>query len=376
MRDERRQPNLIGLGFRPVRDRRVPEIRGVLWVDRGSAELRHLEFEYVDVPVPVRVSGLGGRLEFERLASGAWIIRDWYIRIPHRVLIERRVGYQRVTQRDSLIGFIDQGGIVRARGDASIALGEAAARTVRTTMRVVSLRGRVVSPDGEPLEGARIVVDGLDSALVTDRAGMFTVADRSPGPLRFGISAIGHVPRNVGFTLRGDRLLVDTAFVLDRAPHQLDSIVVAEAAHQFRSAWMLEFERRRNMGFGVFLTRDDLDKWGPSPVSAQLRAVGGLRLMPRLAACGGGSSLASGRGMSSAGESYDCVDRACYAAVYVDGSLLWVPGMGDPPNIEQYLASELDAVEVYRGAGQLPSELMSTGTACGAIVLWTRTSNR
>ncbi len=375
VRDERRQPNLIGLGFQPVRDRRLPEIRGVLWVDRGSAELRHLEFDYVNVPAPVRAAGLGGRLEFERLTSGAWIIRDWYIRIPHRVRIEQRVGYRGVSQRDSVIGFIDQGGIVRVDGDASIALGEVAARTVQTTKRVVSLRGRVVSSDGEPLEGARIAVDGLDSVLATDRAGAFHLADHPPGTVRLVISAIGHVPGRFGITLRDERLLVDTVFALERAAQRLDSIVVAESAQPFRSAGTLEFERRRAMGFGSFLTRQELNQWGPTPVSASIRVLGGFRLMPRSLKCGGGFALASGRGLNAAGGGDECVDTACYVAVYVNGSQIWTPGMGAPPDIERYLASELDAVEIYRGAGQLPPELQSTGAACGAIVLWTRTSN-
>ncbi|MGQ0641766.1 MAG: hypothetical protein ACT4P6_13540 [Gemmatimonadaceae bacterium] len=59
----------------------------------------------------------------------------------------------------------------------------------------------------------------------------------------------------------------------------------------------------------------------------------------------------------------------------LDGALVWAPGFGtnEPPNIDDYAARDLQAIEVYRGAGELPAELQQTATACGAVVLWTRT---
>jgi len=59
VRAEKDMPNAVGLGFEPVKGRRVPEIKGTLWVDRGSSELRVLDYEYVNVPISVRAPGLG-----------------------------------------------------------------------------------------------------------------------------------------------------------------------------------------------------------------------------------------------------------------------------------------------------------------------------
>ncbi len=76
------EPGLVGLAFDPAPGGTRPDIRGVLWVDRESAELRRLEFRYTDLPRWVRPDHAGGRLDFARLPSGAWIVRRWHLRAP------------------------------------------------------------------------------------------------------------------------------------------------------------------------------------------------------------------------------------------------------------------------------------------------------
>ncbi|HZD03903.1 MAG TPA: hypothetical protein VE173_03270, partial [Longimicrobiales bacterium] len=83
--DESR-PELIGLAFRPVDRGSDADIRGVLWLDRRSSELRTLEFTYTTLPYPVESELIGGKVDFERLASGPWIVRSWRIRMPEVAL--------------------------------------------------------------------------------------------------------------------------------------------------------------------------------------------------------------------------------------------------------------------------------------------------
>ncbi len=73
---------LLGLQFRALPQSRLPDIEGVMWIDPGSAELRSLEFRYVNLTGPATEERLGGRVEFDRLPSGAWIVRRWWIRTP------------------------------------------------------------------------------------------------------------------------------------------------------------------------------------------------------------------------------------------------------------------------------------------------------
>ena len=73
--------NFVGLGFVPTRND-VTEVEGELWVDRQTSELRRLEFRYTGLPVRSRGVEFGGRVEYLRLPTGAWIVRDWVLRMP------------------------------------------------------------------------------------------------------------------------------------------------------------------------------------------------------------------------------------------------------------------------------------------------------
>lgn len=70
----------VGVAFEPVEGRTVSDIAGVLWIDRGTLELRDLEFRYTGLRLNTRRAG--GRIEFRRLPSGAWVIQRWWLRAP------------------------------------------------------------------------------------------------------------------------------------------------------------------------------------------------------------------------------------------------------------------------------------------------------
>lgn len=72
----------VGLEFAPTADRTLPDVRGILWMDRRTARLRKLEYTYVNLPYANPADALGGELEFEQLPDGAWIVRRWIVRMP------------------------------------------------------------------------------------------------------------------------------------------------------------------------------------------------------------------------------------------------------------------------------------------------------
>ncbi|MGE0555255.1 MAG: hypothetical protein AB7R55_17635 [Gemmatimonadales bacterium] len=60
------------------------------------------------------------------------------------------------------------------------------------------------------------------------------------------------------------------------------------------------------------------------------------------------------------------------ATVSIDGRRLWVPGSTNPPDINDFRARELEAIEVYRGPAEVPMQYQSGGTVCGVVLFWTR----
>ena len=75
----------IGLSFSPVRGRRLPDISGTLWIQRGTLALRSLEYKYVNLPDQyhlARPGWSGGTMEFVRLPAGLWVVSRWQLRAP------------------------------------------------------------------------------------------------------------------------------------------------------------------------------------------------------------------------------------------------------------------------------------------------------
>jgi len=72
----------IGLAFQPIPEHKKPDIKGVLWMDEKTSELRSLEFTYTWLPNELRPVDFGGVVSFFRLPGGRWIVRSWRIRMP------------------------------------------------------------------------------------------------------------------------------------------------------------------------------------------------------------------------------------------------------------------------------------------------------
>ncbi len=349
----------LGLGFRPVQGQTRPDIRGILWVDRTSAELRHLDFEFVNVPRAVEAP-IGGRIEFERLGGGAWIIRDWYIRSPDRVSLRRGSRSLLPTHRDWVVGYIDEGGVARPARNLASLFAEVAAQVRESTVEMVDVVGTLVSPEGRPIVGASVVVAAFDSVLTSGDDGTFRLADVPVGRMRFRVLAVGYRPLGVSLQLSNNRRLLDTVITLRRVAHPLDSIVVTGKPTKFLAGKMEDFERRRRMGFGKFLTRAELHDPLQGGLDIQLRRFARIRLVPLPWRAGGGFAAGGSVG-------------GCFLTVYLDGSLYWSPDMPTPPpDITKFGSLSLEGVEVYVGLAETPIEYTGRGSPCGVLLLWTR----
>jgi TonB-dependent Receptor Plug Domain len=151
---------------------------------------------------------------------------------------------------------------------------------------------------------------------------------------------------------------------------------------------MAAYEERKAAGFGHFIDRERLAK-------DENRKLGDILSsnVPGLTVFRGNSSkswAASGRNKGSAkcamcrvtrGEMLDPFDiaagapLACYLDVYLDGAQVYNSSARGSPlfNLASLEPREIEAVEVYTGAGQIPAQYNKTSGGCGVMLIWTRT---
>jgi hypothetical protein len=233
-----------------------------------------------------------------------------------------------------------------------------------------------ISGKGRPLAGVDVVID--DDARARSAAdGAYRVRTEKVGFVRILIRAVGFQPvvRKL-LLVGGDTVRSD--FVLDPVAQELDPVEV-RVAGAVAAGRMAGFEERRVAGFGRFFTRETLAAREQSTLADVIRMTPGLQLVRRPDRCGGGFSVATGRGGVVQWQDWMACNNvpmqpACYFAIYLDGARYWMPGSREPPDVNQFTVHGLEAIELYRGPAETPMQYQQTGAACGVLLLWSRLS--
>ena len=173
------ETGLTGLEFRPNRINTGPDLTGVLWIDPSKNSLKSLAFDYVNLPIPLRVARTSGRLDFQQLANGQWIVPRWYIRMP-RVAQVTSVADPKVTgARDTLVGFQEVGGVARLAGTP------AAPSAPNDAPSAAPAGGSMISgvvfdsTTGRPLRGVEVSIGGRFKTTTSD-GGRYELAVNGP----------------------------------------------------------------------------------------------------------------------------------------------------------------------------------------------------
>ncbi len=216
MRLEGVHDGMVALAFQPIAGRRVPDIRGTLWIEAATATLRRLEFQYVNRPEEHERGAADGQVTFGSLPNGAWVVRDWSLRLP---MLGRRAN----RSRTFVLGYLVQGGTVWrvTRPDGTTVL-EAATATVSGSV-VDSLEsgpvggGRVRSEDdpesaGAPVGGdGRFILAGLPPGEQTVKVHHPSLDTLGLGPASFPVEAKEGEIASVRLRLPGVREMLTAA---------------------------------------------------------------------------------------------------------------------------------------------------------------------
>jgi Carboxypeptidase regulatory-like domain len=239
-----------------------------------------------------------------------------------------------------------------------------------------SFGGTVLNEAGEkPVANVEIVLEGLNRSVRSDSAGNFVFTGLSAGRVTVLVRQLGFEPLRSEFML-GATQKFEVDLLIKPAVTQLQNVDVKGDAASPWANRLMDFEERRRVGSGRFLTADFFDQQDGRPVSTFLASkmpglkfinANGRRWMASTRGCGMSCPVAPGSQLER-------VPSACYLQVVVNGIVRYngSPGqsMFDVDNIN---SNEIIGLEFYTTA-TTPSQYQGTNGVggCGTVIIWTK----
>lgn len=209
------------------------------------------------------------------------------------------------------------------------------------------LTGTVVTAQGQPLAGA--IVNLLDGPRTrTNDRGQWTLVDAPSGTRVLEVRAISYYPERRAVNVVAGAAPVRVVLLTLKAV--LDTVRVTAARLTDHGSG---FEnRRRTIGIGRFLTREDIVRRAVQETSDLFRTVPGLRVESEIL-------------MKSAFDD-------CWPSVYIDNNMVSKPDVAlTKIDIDAWVRpNEIAGIEIYYD--QVPPQFQRVMTGCGSIVIWTR----
>ena len=219
------------------------------------------------------------------------------------------------------------------------------------------LVGRVVGPDAQAVNGARVRVWGTDASAATGTDGRYTLTDLPSGTFTVEVRGIGLEPSRTPVDLANGQT-AELRIALAKAVPKLDRVTVLGTPTE-HSRFLEEFEARRRSGQGRYYTAADIAARHALELTDVIRGTPSINVIPR----GAHGNVLRGR-------------RGCTPTVWVDGSLV----RGGANNVDDLVPAQgVEAIEVYGSGAILPAQYNMTGTGgsfiggatCGAVLIWT-----
>ena len=215
--------------------------------------------------------------------------------------------------------------------------------------------GVVKDSSGARLPSVGVMALAVGVQTVTDDSGAFRLSGLPPGSVTIQLRRLGYVPASVVLTL-GAGETRELRVVLAETAEELDAVDVQASALRGK---MAGFNARRVRGVGTFITREEIERRQPGKMSQLLRYVTGV-YVPQDNSDMRPSSVGMRRaaGLSSQG--------SCGVQLYVDGQHY------PDGRLDDFRPMEVEGIEIYKSASEIPATFRSRDTMCGVIAIWTR----
>lgn len=196
-----------------------------------------------------------------------------------------------------------------------------------------------------PLGDATVSLLASNVRVVTGPNGRFQIRDLRPGAYIAIVRRIGYEAASLSVQIAaGDSLR--PSITLLRASTKLDTVAIHG---ERRTAPMQQFEDRRKLGCGHFITQAEIEKRNPVALSDMLHTIPSVLVDP-------------------GGLIHNMRQNGCPFNIFVDGVKLPIGSIDNTA-----VPKDVAGIEIYMGAATIPFQYKSpSGSFCGVILLWTR----
>jgi hypothetical protein len=225
------------------------------------------------------------------------------------------------------------------------------------------LRGTITDAStSRPVVGARVIVAATGRFVVSDSLGSFEVQQLPTGVLRFFFQAEGFPRTSVMLAFAPGEMMVHQ-FEMDSSA----ATIAADTLGPRRGVQMLpteevraeaprgprfaDFDRRLKTGRGQYRTREEIEQAGYRNITDAVRGMRGVQVdCPGIQGCFVRMARAPKR---------------CTPKYVVDGRVDAFFGPFVP-------VGDIEGLEVYTGASDVPGEFAGSDAMCGVVVIWTK----
>lgn len=223
------------------------------------------------------------------------------------------------------------------------------AGTVSAQSGSAGIIGRIFDEHtNEAMNQGLIFLDSARYDVPISSQGRFVLSKLRAGPHRVEIRAVGYRPHVLEIALVEGQVLerhFPMVFTGDKLPD-----LTVESRNSKLLPRFSDFERRRQNGLGAYITRDEIRAKGYMNMGDALRTVMGVKVNCGVVECSVHMVRAT---------------AGCFPTFYVDGHLARSFAESTP-------ISDVQGIEVYRGAAEMPGEFTGAGAMCGVVAIWTR----
>lgn len=216
-----------------------------------------------------------------------------------------------------------------------------------------TIAGTVRDSSGIGINGARVSVTGTALTAESDNRGAFVLRGVPPGPASIHVRRLGFGPTATDVVVTsGTTTRVN--LMVSAVAHALNAVVVSAKRPRHYEGYLAGFYERRDLGFGRFITGDEIAKRAPLRITDMLRMVPGLRISTNYP----GESHVRIRGNN------------CWPSVWIDGASANTAEF----DLDWVTPSDISGIEIYSSIATVPPEFVDPlgPRLCGTIVVWTR----